>query len=258
MILTETIEMTVRTDRGRVRPHNEDAVFCDAARGLAILADGMGGYNAGEVASSMATSLLADSLSGQASNSLLRDCIDEANAEIYFAAQNEPDFSGMGTALVVAWFHGATLTTAHIGDSRIYRLRENSLERLTRDHSLLQEHLDSGIISAEEARLSPYRNLVTRALGVELAVDSEIQDFPVAAGDIYLLCSDGLSDMLADEEIGQVLCRHRDEPAGAADKLVQMANACGGRDNVSVIVVKVREGFPARAGRWRRLVSRFS
>ena len=252
------LHMTIRSDRGRVRAHNEDAVFCDPHRGLAILADGMGGYNAGEVASTMATGFLADRLLGQACDSELRDSIDEANAEIYFAAQSEPGFSGMGTTLVVAWFNNDMLTTAHIGDSRLYRLRGDCLERLTRDHSLLQEQLDSGIISAHEARFHPDRHLITRALGVDLAVDSEIQEFPVQAGDTYLLCSDGLSDMVDDQEIAKVLHRRRHKPAVAADELVRVANESGGRDNVSVIVVKVREGLAARTGRWRELVARFS
>jgi len=272
MNLNEALEMAVRTDPGLVRPHNEDAVFGDAALGLAILADGMGGYNAGEVASGMATALLAGSLIGtlddrepqqvdaagvRVAHRQLRDRIDDANAEIYFAGQNQPKFAGMGTTLVVAWFYDNLLTVAHIGDSRLYRLRENRFDRLTRDHSLLQEQLDSGIISAEHARFSLNKNLVTRALGVDLGVEPEIRDFPVEPGDVYLLCSDGLTDMVDDLEIGLTLRELRDNPVGAADELVQMANENGGRDNVSVVVVKVRGDFPARAGWWRKLVSRF-
>ena len=271
MNLNEALELAIRTDPGLVRPHNEDAVFGDAALGLAILADGMGGYNAGEVASGMATALLAGSLIGtlddrepqqvdaagvRVAHHQLRDRIDDANAEIYFAGQEQPKFAGMGTTLVVGWFYDNLLTVAHIGDSRLYRLRGNIFDRLTRDHSLLQEQLDSGIISAEDARFSLNKNLVTRALGVDLAVDPEIRDFPVEPGDVYLLCSDGLTDMVDDLEIGLTLRDLRDNPAGAADELVHMANENGGRDNVSVVVVKVRGDFPARAGWWRKLVSR--
>ncbi len=272
MPLSEALEMAVRTDPGRLRPHNEDAVFCDAGLGLAILADGMGGYNAGEVASSMATSLLADSIvrtlgdcepqefdpTGlRVAHRQLRERIEEANAEIYFAAQNEPQFAGMGTTLVVAWFYDNHLTVAHLGDSRLYRLRGEHLERLTRDHSLLQEQLDSGMISPEQARVSRRRNLVTRAMGVDLRVSPELRDFEVQADDLYLLCSDGLSDMVDDEEIGQAMQALGADPAILADQLVQMANDNGGRDNVSVIVTRVRGSFSARAGWWQKLLSRF-
>jgi PPM family protein phosphatase len=272
MNLNEALELAIRTDPGLLRPHNEDAVFGDAALGLAILADGMGGYNAGEVASGMATTLLAGSLIGtlderepqqidaagvRVAHRQLRDRIDDANAEIYFAGQNQPKFAGMGTTLVVGWFYDNLLTVAHVGDSRLYRLRGNSFDRLTRDHSLLQEQLDSGIIGAKDARFSLSKNLVTRALGVDLVVEPEIRDFPVEPGDVYLLCSDGLNDMVDDLEIGLTLRELRDNPVGAADELVRMANGNGGRDNVSVVVVKVRGDFPARAGWWRKLVSRF-
>jgi len=272
MTLGEALEMAVSTDPGEVRPHNEDAVFGDAALGLAILADGMGGYSAGEVASSMATSLLAQSLvatlderepqqfdaDGQrVAHHQLRERIEQANAEIYFAAQAYPQLYGMGTTLVVAWFYDNMVTLAHLGDSRAYRLRGNLLERLTRDHSLLQQQLDSGIISAEEARFSPSKNLVTRALGVDLTVEPEIRDFSVQPGDVYLLCSDGLNDMVGDVEIGATMRALAADPVAAAERLVQMANDNGGRDNISVILVRVRGEFPARAGWWRKLRVRF-
>jgi len=272
MSLTEALVMAVRTDPGKLRSNNEDAVFCDADLGLAILADGMGGYNAGEVASGMATTLLADGLGravgdtgslviddvGTRSAHLqLLELIDDANAEIYFAAQSDFRYFGMGTTLVVAWFYDNCLTVAHIGDSRLYRLRGESLVRVTRDHSLLQEQLDSGMITPAQARAFHSRNLVTRALGVEPVVEPEIQDVEVQLGDVYLLCSDGLSDMVDDGEIAEVLRDLGDDPAIAADRLVEMANDNGGRDNISVIVVKVRGEFPAAAGRWQRLLSRF-
>ncbi len=163
----------------------------------------------------------------------------------------------MGTTLVVAWFYDNQLTVAHIGDSRLYRLRGSRFDRLTRDHSLLQEQLDNGIISLEDAPFSVSKNLVTRALGVDLVVEPEIQDFPVMPGDVYLLCSDGLNDMVDDLEIGLALRELRENPVGAADELVHMAIDSGGRDNVSVVVIKVRGDFPARAGWWGKLVSRF-
>jgi len=266
MTLDEALEVAVRTDAGEVRSHNEDAVFGDAALGLAILADGMGGYSAGEVASSMATSLLAGSLVGtlderepqqfdgdgqRVAHRQLRERIEQANADIYLAAQRNPGYYGMGTTLVVAWFYDNMVTLAHLGDSRAYRLRGNFFERLTRDHSLLQHQLDSGIISAEEARFSRSKNLVTRALGVDLPVEPEIRDLSVRPGDVYLLCSDGLTDMVGDVEIGATMRALAADPVAAAERLVQMANENGGRDNISVILVRVRGEFPARAG-WRQ------
>lgn len=263
MTLGNALEMAACTDRGEVRSHNEDALFGDAALGLAILADGMGGYNAGEVASSMATALLSRSLIGtlderepqqfdadgqRVAHHQLRERIEQANAEIYFAAESDPQLCGMGTTLVVAWFYDNMVTLAHLGDSRAYRLRGNLFECLTRDHSLLQEQIDSGIISAEEARFSPGKNLVTRALGVDLMVEPEIRDFSVLPGDIYLLCSDGLNNMVGDVEIGATVRALAGDPVAAAERLVQMANNNGGRDNISVILVRVRGEFPARAG----------
>ncbi|HRH14709.1 MAG TPA: Stp1/IreP family PP2C-type Ser/Thr phosphatase [Azonexus sp.] len=272
MTLTDALEFAIRTDVGKVRRHNEDAVFGDAALGLMILADGMGGHNAGEVASTMATSLLANSLIGtldgrepqqfdtdgqRVAHSKLRERIGEANAEIYLAGHNQPYYYGMGTTLVVAWFYDNLLTVAHLGDSRAYRLRKNCFERLTRDHSLLQQQVDSGIISAEDARWSIGRNLVTQALGVNVTVAPEIKDFPVEPGDLYLLCSDGLTEMLDDMEIGRTLEILGANVGAAAEHLVKMANDNGGPDNVSVILIRVRGEFPARAGWWQQLLVRF-
>jgi len=272
MPLNEALAMAARTDPGKMRANNEDAVFCDAGLGLAILADGMGGYNAGEVASSMATTLLAASLgrvmsevaaqppgdTGLRSIHLqLWELIDETNTEIYCAAQSDFRCFGMGTTLVVAWFYDNCLTVAHIGDSRLYRLRGDGLEQITRDHSLLQEQLDSGMISPAQARAFHARNLVTRAVGVEPGVEPEIQGIEVLVDDVFLLCSDGLSDMVDDGEIARMLREYGDDPAIAADRLVEMANDNGGRDNVSVVVVKVRAAFPAATGKWQKLLARF-
>jgi len=257
--LSEALEIAVRTDPGLVRGHNEDSVFANPVRGLVILADGMGGYNAGEVASGMATSFLASALetsffdsptaAGKAGNAQafastsLRESIEKANMAIYNAASSEPDFSGMGTTLVSALFHDNLVTVAHVGDSRLYRLRDETLRVMTRDHSLLQEQLDSGMITPEEARFSQNKNLVTRALGVDPVVNPEINEFPVRPGDLYLFCSDGLNDMLPDEEIALALQTLSANPELAATQLVQMANDNGGRDNVSVVVVKVLQPF---------------
>ncbi len=257
--LSQALEIAVLTDPGLVRGHNEDSVFANPVRGLVILADGMGGYNAGEVASGMATSFLAsaletsffdtpsaagDEVNGSAyASACLRESIEKANTAIFNAASSEPDFEGMGTTLVSAIFHDGRVTVAHVGDSRLYRLRDQALSVMTRDHSLLQQQIDCGMITPEEARFSQNKNLVTRAMGVDPAVDPEINEFPVLPGDLYLFCSDGLNDMLPDEEIALALQTLSANPALAASQLVQMANDNGGRDNISVVVVKVLQPF---------------
>jgi protein phosphatase len=142
-------------------------------------------------------------------------------------------------------FYDDKFVVAHVGDSRLYRLRDDFLTRLTRDHSLLQEQIDKGMISPEEARLSPNRNLVTRALGVDPSVDVELNDYQALPGDVYLLCSDGLNDMADDSEIAAIMTAFSANLQLCARQLVEMANEHGGRDNVSVILVKIREGFPA-------------
>lgn len=262
------LEIVVKTDPGMVRSHNEDAVFAKASQGLAILADGMGGYNAGEVASGMATTLLAseldrafhelapqsiDPVSGKSLAHLrLIEHIAQANSSIFRAAESQPQYAGMGTTLVVALFYDNRVTIAHIGDSRCYRLREGRFEQLTRDHSLLQEQIDSGMITVEEARLSQNKNLVTRALGVDPEVEPELHDHDVRTGDVLLLCSDGLNDMVPDEEIALTLQALGANLELAGAQLIQMANDNGGRDNVSAILVKVLGDFHAPRGWWER------
>lgn len=269
MRLEDALEIAAATDPGVVRSHNEDAVDADASLGLAILADGMGGYNAGEVASGMATTLLATELerhirSEQAHGEpaadwpevLLREEIKRANSAIYQAAQSQSQYAGMGTTLVVAQFHDSQLTVAHVGDSRLYRLRDGQLNQLTRDHSLLQEQIDSGLLTPEQAKLSLNKNLVTRAIGVDPDVEPEIHRYDVAVDDIYLLCSDGLHDMMGDEDIALVMTSLAGNLELAASQLIDMANDNGGRDNVSVILIRVRgdfaeaRGLLARIRRW--------
>lgn len=274
MKLAEALDVVTRTDPGMVRSHNEDAVFGSAEQGLVILADGMGGYNAGEVASGMATTLLStnfarllgptgdcrpqemDAASGRRiSHRHIEEEVAATNSAIYNAAQSQPQYAGMGTTLVMAWFYDNSVTVAHIGDSRMYRLRGGDFQAITRDHSLLQEQLDSGMITAAEARHSQNRNLVTRALGVDPQVVPELHDFPVQPGDIYLLCSDGLNDMVEDEEIDLTVQTLAANLELAADQLIQMANDNGGRDNVSVILVKVRGDFAAPRSWWQKLLA---
>lgn len=260
--LSPSLQMVSRSDSGMVRTHNEDAVATHPAIGVAVLADGMGGYNAGEVASGMATAVISTELEqglieGRKSISeLLETVIGHANESIYRAAESQPQYSGMGTTLVMAVFRDNHISVAHIGDSRMYRLRGDVFECVTRDHSLLQEQIDSGMITEEDARRSQNKNLVTRALGVDPVVEPEIHTYEVETGDVYLFCSDGLNDMVENEDIELTLKALSANLDLAAEQLVQMANDNGGRDNVSVILVKVLQPFPvARRGWLARLLA---
>jgi PPM family protein phosphatase len=273
MSLSGALEIASCTDPGMVRAHNEDSIASDGEKGLVVLADGMGGYNAGEVASGMATTVIitelqqllgkrtpyqADAESGQViAHQLLHEQIAKANTSIYQAAQSQPQYAGMGTTLVVALFYDNKMTVAHIGDSRLYRMRGDELKQITKDHSLLQEQIDSGVITPQQAKQSQNKNLVTRALGIDPIVEPEIHDHETQPGDIYLLCSDGLCDMVGDEDIGLALQTLSSNLKLCAQHLVQTANDNGGRDNISVILVRVLRNFPAPRSPWDKVVSWF-
>lgn len=255
---TMTLEFFSATDTGRARNNNEDSVAVDEESRLIVLADGMGGYNAGEVASGMATSFIKSELgrwlseaSDNASDTDVRRamdiCVDNANRAIFNAANSNPQYAGMGTTLVVGVFREGRLLMGHVGDSRGYRLRGGRLAQITHDHSLLQEQIDSGLITAEQAAFSANKNLVTRAVGVEDTVLLETHLHDVMPGDLYLLCSDGLSDMLDDESIAQLL-QGSDSLAEVGAALVDAANDAGGKDNISVVLARVRgPAGPARS-----------
>ena len=273
MNLAKALEIASATHTGMVRAHNEDAIATDSTAGLVVLADGMGGYNAGEVASGIAVTQITSEMRQAITNSslhalnredgdtqatrLLHGIVGKTNASIYDSANSQPQYAGMGTTLVVALFRDNRLSVAHIGDSRLYRLRDQKLEQITRDHSLLQEQIDSGMLTREAARRSQNRNLVTRALGIEPKVEAEIHTHDVLPGDIYLLCSDGLNDMVEDEDIELTLSALGANLPLAANQLVQMANDNGGRDNVSVVLVKVVRDFPAADTWLSRVLSWF-
>jgi PPM family protein phosphatase len=259
-------EFYSQTDTGRVRTNNEDAVALDAKCGVAVLADGMGGYAAGEVASGMACDFIQAELgrwlleaAGNATDGDVKRamdiCVDNANRAIFSAANSNPTYAGMGTTLVLAVYRSGRLLLGHIGDSRAYRLREGTLQQITKDHSLLQEQIDAGILTPEEAQFAAHKNLVTRALGVEDLVLMETHLHDVQSGDIYLMCSDGLSDMLADARIAEIMAAHTSLPdMGAA--LVAAANDAGGRDNIAVVLTRaqgVAEPMPKSWWPFRRL-----
>ena len=271
--LIQALAAASLTDPGRVRDHNEDCIESRPDIGLFVLADGMGGYNAGEVASGMATSLISDGLqetwnpkgverlgrdeAKALSERLIHDQIARANSAIFTTSQNNPECAGMGTTLVVTLFFDNFLTVAHIGDSRLYRLRGESMEQVTRDHSLLQEQLDSGLITPEEAKLSQNKNLVTRALGIDPSVEPEVHVYETQPDDTYLLCSDGLSDMVEDEEIRLTLITLKSNPNLTVQQLVQAANDNGGRDNISAMLIRVVEPFSVPRGWFARLKAFF-
>ncbi len=270
MSLRGKIKFAEITDTGKVREHNEDAIGTDAEIGLMVLADGMGGYNAGEVASGIAvqtiTELAAEGAAREQRNDVdpttglmrqsivLRDAVARANKIIYQTAQSQTHCEGMGTTLVAAMFFDNRVSIAHVGDSRAYRLRNETFEQLTLDHSLLQELVDRGFYSEEEAQRSTNRNYVTRALGVEPTVDVEVQEFDVQKDDVYLLCSDGLPDMVEDEDIHLTISTFNASLDVVGQQLVQLTNDHGGRDNVSVMLAQVLESFAAR----RSLIEKLS
>ena len=254
-------EFSALSDPGLLRDNNEDAVTFDAETRLAVLADGMGGYNAGEIASNMTTTFIKTELvrwlsevgkraGAKEVKRAMEICVDNANRSVFNSANSNPQYSGMGTTLVLAVFQETRVIVGHVGDSRCYLFRGGELYQITRDHSLLQEQLDAGLITPEEAAVSLNKNLVTRALGVEESVALEAHEHPLEPNDLYLLCSDGLTDMVNDGQIAKILALQ--EPLETkATRLVETANANGGRDNISVLLVQTsnnskRRGFMSR------------
>jgi len=264
MSLRGKVRLVGQTDTGKVREHNEDTIAFDVDIGLLVLADGMGGYNAGEVASGIAVKTIvnlvresveredlrvADQDTGMSRASIiLRDAIHRANKIIYQTARAQPQCEGMGTTVVSALMFDNKIAVAHVGDSRMYRLRGDKFEQVTMDHSLLQELVDRGFYSPEEAQRAANKNYVTRALGVEQTVEVEIQEVPTQKGDFYVLCSDGLSDMVEDDDIHLTISTFGANLETVAKQLIQLSNDNGGRDNVSVVMAHVTENFPANKG----------
>jgi len=248
-----SLYMAGLSDTGLARDHNEDAISWDAERGLALLADGMGGHKAGDVASRLCLESLNDYLlpslgkplrlrpnKGVSKHATLaRRAANRANGAVFEFAEQNPECRGMGTTLVLAMFFDDRVVLAHVGDSRIYRLRGNELQAVTADHSLVRELLDKGVISEEEAEDNPYSHVITRAVGVRKRVQVEVQELEARPGDVYLLCSDGLSDLVPDEDIGSTLQAAMGSWDRAAQRLIDLANQHGGRDNISVVLVAV-------------------
>jgi serine/threonine protein phosphatase PrpC len=268
MNLANAISVARLSDIGQMRDRNEDAVASDLTTGLIMVADGMGGYKAGEIASEMAilivTSELAELMHGQQSflrsdgalsvPKMLKKAVTMANALIYQASQEYADCSGMGTTIVLGVFADNKIVVGHIGDSRLYRLRENTLEQLTEDHSLLQEQINAGLITKAQAKASNDGHLVTRALGTDAEVELEINEYETKVGDIYLLCTDGLTDLVEDEEIRNAMIDANRNINLAAKHLVRLANKYGGADNISVVIALVKEEFAMKRSWMHKLL----
>jgi len=246
------------TDPGRIRGFNDDSLAMDLPLGVLVLADGMGGHNAGDVAARMATGLVLEHLSSNAGRrgppaDRIRNAVTHANAAIVRAAQSDAARSDMGTTVVVALFGEGRVAIGHVGDSRAYRLRGGRLKLLTRDHSVLQQQAETGLVDRDGARVSRNRSLVTRALGADADQTAEIVEAEAALDDVFLLCSDGLNDMVDDSDIELALAELGCNLELAASTLVEMANDNGGQDNISVMLARVSEPVPVEAGWSKRL-----
>jgi protein phosphatase len=258
MNLKDYIEIVSASDVGRRYDHNEDSIATIPELGLAIVADGVGGHNAGEVASAIAV----DRISGDLLNAieginvdeideekgftkvttLVKNAIIAANDEVFTKAQ-QPKYNGMGSTVVMALLYNNQMTVAHVGDSRLYRFIDSEMEQITKDHTLLQELVDRGFYTPEEARDAPNKNIVTRALGADSSVDVAICEEPVLPGNKLLLCSDGLTDMLEDKEILEIMNKYTHDNRACCQALINEANQNGGIDNISVIIIEIKQSF---------------
>ena len=240
------LSVAARTDVGRIRAGNEDSLFADAtaSRGLFIVADGMGGHAAGEVASEMAVAIVRHelaglpSLDGDDAPAQVAEALRRANEAIYRRTVVEHDKEGMGTTASVLLLSDSRYLIGQVGDSRVYLLREGSLRQLTRDHSYVQEQVDAGYLTPEQARYHPYSNVITRCVGANDSVEPDVFAGPVRPGDVFLVASDGLTGMVDDRRLQQLLSS-RASPGRLVDALISEANARGGLDNITAIVVQV-------------------
>lgn len=248
-----------KTDVGQKRQGNEDRFCLDPALGLYVVADGMGGHAAGEVASRLAVETIQEWMekylsgadvaivgptdaAGSAEANFLLSSIRLANRIIFDSAKDRREYAGMGTTVVAVLAQGDRFVLANVGDSRIYRIRGNQIVQVSRDHSFVQQQVDTGMMSAAEAHQSQYRHMITRALGLKESVDVDLMEQPARPGDALVLCSDGLSDLLDDEEILAAVANHGDDLDQACQALVDRANAKGGDDNITVLVIQAQAG----------------
>lgn len=262
-----------KTDAGRYRDHNEDSIGFDEDIALAVLADGMGGHRCGEIASAMTVSTIIEHINnnistlrpqdtdkdtGNSSHStLVCDAIRKANHNVYQASGSNEQYRGMGTTVVVLIFYDNRFTVAHVGDSRLYRLRGENFEQLTRDHSLTQELLDRGFYTPEQARTSVNKNMITRAVGIDEDVQIDIHEDAALTDDIYLLCSDGVNDMISDDLIRSILMDNQGDLHKSASEIIDNANQSGGKDNISALLAHPNRPFTAEDNLLSRLFKLF-
>ncbi len=253
------LESAALSDTGRMRAINEDIAFADNEHGFAIVADGMGGHNAGNFASRLAIDTLSQRLpikiqhfragaSQPQPHQFAEQIIQEANSAICAAALYHAERHGMGTTLALWLMHDNRAALLHVGDSRIYRLRKGQLQQLTRDDSLLRDQIESGLIQTTDAALSHNRHFVTQALGQQEQVYVHIHQEELCVGDVYLLCTDGLTDLVSDSDIELIVDSLKSNLKVAAQHLIQLANDYGGPDNISVVLVRVHEANSEKAG----------
>ena len=239
--MLRVVEQYSRTDVGRQRNANEDDLFAAADAGLFAVADGMGGARAGEVAAKAAVEQLAAIEQKQeVGERELATVVEEANRRIHELSQSDESLAGMGTTMTALSVGDGEVAIAHVGDSRAYRLRDGELERLTHDHSLVGEMVRAGRLTPEEAEVHPQRSIITRALGPEPQVEVERMTYPARSGDVYLICSDGLTTMVPEDDVAAIL-RGRSSLQQAAEDLVRVANEAGGKDNVTVVLFRLAE-----------------
>lgn len=262
------LNISGKTDKGRKRTKNEDSYFYDPDLGFMLVADGMGGHASGEVASQLATKLCSEQIKRALKTGhvpvffhvpanpkldprslLLGDCVKFSNQAVYEAAQT-PENHNMGTTMVAALWLDGRLSVAHVGDSRLYRVRNNQIEQITVDHSFVQEQIDRGLLTPEDAEKSDMRNMLTRSIGMKEDIPVDITEIDLAEDDYILLCSDGLTKMLDDVQISAVFKTSTD-PDKISEELIRQSNEAGGGDNITVIVAKV-----ANKSNWTTLTDR--
>ncbi len=236
---------TAVTDTGRRRMRNEDAFVFEPP--LFAIADGMGGARAGEVAAGIAAAALKEARRSVMDEASLEAVIDEANRRVWQRSVTDPGTSGMGTTVTAAYVDAQSerVLFGQVGDSRAYRLRGDELEQVTTDHSLVAELVRSGVLTPEEAERHPQRSAITRAVGTESAIEADVFSVPAELGDLFLLCSDGLTDMLGADEIAATILAAERDPEAAGEALVAAANAQGGEDNITVVLFELVEGEPS-------------
>ncbi len=243
------IQFGSRTNQGRVRTSNEDSFVANPETKLLLVADGMGGHAAGEIASNLAASTVNEWVTShigtaEDAGEMLRQGALEANRRVYEAQCQDRMLAGMGSTLTAMLFEDRRYHIAHVGDSRAYRLRDGTLEQLTRDHSLVWHLYENGVLEKTDLSKHPQKNLITRSIGSHPEVDIDLEQGEGRAGDVYLLCSDGLTDGVAEEGLRQTLSDTGKSPQQIAEYLVEAANEAGGPDNITVVVIRLEDDEP--------------